>query len=196
MVAHDAEMGEWGPRLPNVRRFLPRVAFFIPFWTIVLILLPKELLICYKTENPLRFGTLEKPAKIWLQDSQFCDPAHKRNHDYELFVTKSPKFTQRKHYTRKCDKLLTHEFRTINKDPLFYLCVVVLASYTLVGPTFLLKYITRLLWQPHKLLLSNYNPYLGSCKWQPPWSPFASALVTDWYQYSGCCATHAHGMTL
>ena len=58
--------------------------------------------------------------------------------------------------------------------------VVVLASYTLAGPTFLLNYIKRLLWQLHKLPLSNYNPYLGSCKWQPPWLPFASALVTDW----------------
>ena len=74
--------------------------------------------------------------------------------------------------------------------------VMVLAGYTLVGPTFLLNYITRLLWWLHKLLLSSYSPYRGSCKWQPPWSPFASALVTDWYQYSGCCATHAHGATL
>ena len=74
--------------------------------------------------------------------------------------------------------------------------VVVLVSYMLVSPTFLLNYIMRLLWQPHKLLLSNYSPYCGSCKWQPPQSPFASALVTDWYQYSGCCATHAHGATL
>ena len=74
--------------------------------------------------------------------------------------------------------------------------VMVLVSYTLAGPTFLLNYIMRLLWQPHKLLLSNYNPYLGSCKWQPPQSPFALALVMDWYQYSGCRATHAHGMTL
>ena len=77
-----------------------------------------------------------------------------------------------------------------------HLCVVVLASYMLVGPIFLLNYITWLLWRPHKLLLSNYNPYLGSCKWQPPQSPFASALVMDWYQYSGCHATHARGATL
>ena len=77
-----------------------------------------------------------------------------------------------------------------------YIYVVVLAGYTLAGPTFLLNYITRLLWQPHKLLLSNYNPYLGSCKWQPLRLPFASALVTDWYQYSGCHATHVRGVTL
>ena len=74
--------------------------------------------------------------------------------------------------------------------------VMVLVGYTLACPTFLLNYITQLLWQPHKLLLSNYNLYLGSCKWQPPWSPFASALVMDWYQYSGCHATHARGATL
>ena len=74
--------------------------------------------------------------------------------------------------------------------------VVVLASYTLVGPTFLLNYITRLLRRPHKSLLSNHHPYLGSCKWQPPWSPFASALVMDWYQYSGCRATHVCGAPL
>ena len=48
----------------------------------------------------------------------------------------------------------------------------------------------------HKLLLSNYSPYLGSCKWQPPQSPFTSALVTDWYQYSRCHAMHARGATL
>ena len=60
----------------------------------------------------------------------------------------------------------------------------------------LLNYITRLLWQPHKLLLSNYSLYHGSCKWQPPQSPFTSALVMDWYQYSGCCAMHARGATL
>ena len=60
----------------------------------------------------------------------------------------------------------------------------------------LLNYITWLLWRPHKLLLSNYSLYRRSCKWQPPWWPFASALVTDWYQYSGCCATHARGATL
>ena len=72
--------------------------------------------------------------------------------------------------------------------------VVVLVSYTLVGPTFLLNYIMQLLWRPHKLLLSKYSPYLCLCKWQSPWSPFASALVMDWYQYSGCCATH--GATL
>ena len=41
-----------------------------------------------------------------------------------------------------------------------YIYVVVLASYTLVGPTFLLNYIMRLLWWLHKLLLSNYSPYL------------------------------------
>ena len=52
--------------------------------------------------------------------------------------------------------------------------VMVLAGCTLAGPTFLLNYITQLLWWPHKLLLSNYSPYLGSCKWQPPRSPFAS----------------------
>ena len=40
---------------------------------------------------------------------------------------------------------------------------MVLASYMLVGPTFL-NYITRLLWQSHKLFLSNYSPYCGSCK--------------------------------
>ena len=74
--------------------------------------------------------------------------------------------------------------------------VMVLAGYMLAGFTFLLNYITRLLWRPHKLLLSNYNPYLGSCKWQPPRSPFALALVTDWYQYSRCRAMHACGATL
>ena len=74
--------------------------------------------------------------------------------------------------------------------------VVVLASYMLVGPTFLLNSITQLLWRPHKLLLSNYSLYLCLCKWQPPRSPFASALVMDWYQYSGCHAMHAHGTTL
>ena len=74
--------------------------------------------------------------------------------------------------------------------------VVVLVSYMLVGPTFLLNYITQLLCLLHKLLLSNYSPYLCLCKWQPPQLPFASALVTDWYQYSGCRATHAHGTTL
>ena len=63
-------------------------------------------------------------------------------------------------------------------------------------PHLFVNYITRLLWRPHKLLLSNYNPYLGSCKWQPPRSPFASALVTDWYQYSRCRAMHARGTTL
>ena len=74
--------------------------------------------------------------------------------------------------------------------------VVVLVSYMLIGPTFLLNYITWLLWWPHKLLLSNYSPYLRLCKWQPPRLPSASALVMDWYQYSGCRATHACGATL
>ena len=74
--------------------------------------------------------------------------------------------------------------------------VVVLVSYTLVGPTFLLNYIMRLLWRLHKLLLSNYSPYLRLCKWQSPQSPFASASVMDWYQYSGCRATHVHGATV
>ena len=93
-------------------------------------------------------------------------------------------------------------FTQVNKAPVrsLSLClgedVVVLAGYMLAGPTFLLNYITQLLWQPHKLLLPNYNPYLGSCKWQPPQSPFASTLVTDWYQYSWCHATHVRGATL
>ena len=87
-----------------------------------------------------------------------------------------------------------HNFTTRLAQYITY--VMVLASYMLVGPTFLLNYITRLLWRPHKLLLSNYSLYLGSCKWQPPQSPFTSALVTDWYQYSGCRPTHVHGATL
>ena len=74
--------------------------------------------------------------------------------------------------------------------------VVVLAGYTLAGPTSFINYITRLLWWPHKLLLSNYSPCLGSCKWQPPRLPFALALVMDWYQYSGCPAMHVCGATL
>ena len=74
--------------------------------------------------------------------------------------------------------------------------VVVLASYILIGPTFLLNYITQLLWQLHKFLLSSYSLYLRLCKWQPPRSPFASALVTDWYQYFRCRATPVHGTTL
>ena len=54
------------------------------------------------------------------------------------------------------------------------------------APPFLLNYITQLPWRPHKLLLPNCSPCLGPCKWQPPWPPFALALVTDWYQYPGC----------
>ena len=65
-----------------------------------------------------------------------------------------------------------------------------------LAPPFLLNYITQLPWWPHKLLLPNCSPCLGPCKWQPPQSPFASALVTDSYQYSGCRATHVRGVTL
>ena len=54
------------------------------------------------------------------------------------------------------------------------------------APPFLLNYITRLPWQPHKLLLPNCSPCLGPCKWQPPRLPFELALVTNWYQYPGC----------
>ena len=71
----------------------------------------------------------------------------------------------------------------------FHTYVVVLTGYTLTGPTifcYLPNYFTQLLWRPHKLLLPNHSPCLGPCKWQPPWLPFALALVTDWYQYSGC----------
>ena len=64
--------------------------------------------------------------------------------------------------------------------------VVVLIGYTLNGPTIFPNYIPRSPLQPHKLLLPNHNPCTGPCKWQPPRPPFASALVTDWYQYSGC----------
>ena len=86
-------------------------------------------------------------------------------------------------------------FSLFSKD-LLVICVMVLVGYMLAGPTIFINYITRLLWRPHKLLLSNYGPCLGSCKWQPPRSPFASALVTDWYQYSGCPAMHVRGATL
>ena len=55
-----------------------------------------------------------------------------------------------------------------------------------LAPPFLLNYTTQSPWWLHKLLLPNCSPCLGPCKWQPPWLPFASALVTDWYQYLGC----------
>ena len=64
--------------------------------------------------------------------------------------------------------------------------VVVLAGSMHASPTIFLNYNTWLPWRPHKLLLSNCGPPPGPCKWPPPQSPFASALVTDWYQYSGC----------
>ena len=68
----------------------------------------------------------------------------------------------------------------------FYTCVVVLTGYMLDGPTIFPNYIPWLPWQLHKLLLPNHSPCTGPCKWQPPRLPFASALVTDRYQYSGC----------
>ena len=76
-------------------------------------------------------------------------------------------------------------FTQVNKAPARSLgmClgedVMVLVGYMPDGPTIFINHITRLLWWPHKLLLSNHSPYRGSCKWQPPWSPFASALVMD-----------------
>ena len=66
----------------------------------------------------------------------------------------------------------------------FHLYVVVLMPN-------LLNYITWSPWRPHKLLLPNYTPSPGPCKWQPPQSPFAPALVTDWYHYHGCLP-HMH----
>ena len=62
---------------------------------------------------------------------------------------------------------------------------------TLAGPTIFPNYNTRSLWWPYKLLWPNNSPQLCSCKWLPPWSPFASALVTDWHQYFGC-PLHMH----
>ena len=54
---------------------------------------------------------------------------------------------------------------------------------------FLLNYNTWSPWRLHKLS-QPAKPitvhHFGPCKWQPPWPPFASALVTDWYQYHGC----------
>ena len=84
---------------------------------------------------------------------------------------------------------MLQEMKDVTKSNLT--CVMVLVGYMLAGPTIFINYITWLLWRPYKLLLSNYGLCLASCKWQPPWSPFASALVTDWYQYSGCPAMHA-----
>ena len=59
------------------------------------------------------------------------------------------------------------------------------------APPFLLNYIMQLPWRLHKFLLPNCSLCLSPCKWQPPWPPFASALVTDWYQYPGC-PPHMH----
>ena len=67
-----------------------------------------------------------------------------------------------------------------------YICRGAYGLHTCWPHHFSLNYITWSPWQPHKLLLPNYSPCLGPCKWQPPRLPFASALVTDWYQYSGC----------
>ena len=81
-------------------------------------------------------------------------------------------------------------FQTAQKDKnIMYADVMVLMGYTLAGPTtfcFSPNYITQLPWRPHKLLPPNHSPCLGPCKLQPPRPPFASALVTDWYQYSRC----------
>ena len=53
---------------------------------------------------------------------------------------------------------------------------------------FLLNYNMWLPWRLHKWS-QPAKPitvhHFGPCKWQPPWPQFASALVTDWYQYHG-----------
>ena len=68
-------------------------------------------------------------------------------------------------------------------------CVVVLMGYMPTTPLFSLNYNTWLPCWLHTLFrLSNpitaQSP--GICKWRPPWSPFSSALVMDWYQCYWC----------
>ena len=61
---------------------------------------------------------------------------------------------------------------------------------------FSLNYITQSPWWPHtQFWLSKpiTAKFPGLCKWQPPWPPFSSALVTGWYQCHWChhaCTWH------
>ena len=66
---------------------------------------------------------------------------------------------------------------------------MVLSGYTPAARTiFHLNNNTRSSWWPHKLSQPAKQItvcHCGPCKWQPPWLPFALALVTDWYQHHG-----------